>query len=56
VVGLAARNQEARERLGQDDRAGLRAVGIEVAQGRGDVAPVSDDPRELLRRSARPAW
>jgi hypothetical protein len=48
VVGLAAGDEEVRERLGDDDRVALRPVLIEVAQCRGDVATLSDGSGKLL--------
>jgi hypothetical protein len=47
VVGLAAGHEEARERIREDDRIGLGAVGVEVTQGLADVAATLHRPRQL---------
>jgi hypothetical protein len=49
VVGLAALDEEARQRLGDDLRAWLGAVHVQVTQGLGDVPPPFDGTRELVR-------
>lgn len=55
VVGFTAADEEVRQRLGEGDRAGLRAVAVEVAQGRADAATVPDRPRQLQRAASGPA-
>ena len=53
VMGLAARDEEVRERVREDLGVGLGAVGVEVAKGRADVAAVLDRAGELTRAAAR---
>jgi hypothetical protein len=48
-MGLAARDQEARERFGEDRSVGLGASCIQVAQRFADVAAVSDGASKLSR-------
>jgi hypothetical protein len=48
VVRLAAGDEEARERLCNDDRAGLGAVDVEVPQGLADAPAARDRPCQLL--------
>jgi hypothetical protein len=48
-MGLAALDEQARERLGDEDRLGLGAVRVEVAQGGADPATVPDRPGKLRR-------
>jgi hypothetical protein len=43
-----------RQRLCDDDRSGLRAVVVEVAQGRPDAASVVNGPRQLGGAPAGP--
>jgi hypothetical protein len=47
VARLAAADEEARERLGDEVRVGLGAVGIEVAQRLADAAAAADRAGEL---------
>ena len=54
-MGLAAGDEEPRERLGHDDRVGLRAATVEVAQRGADLPALSHGPCQLGGRLARPA-
>ena len=51
-MGLAAGDQEARQRLGEDGGVGLGAARVEVAQRLTDAAAVSNGARELARAPA----
>jgi hypothetical protein len=55
VVGLAARDEKARERLRQDGRIGLCAERVEVAQGLADATAVLDSARQFARPTPRSA-
>jgi hypothetical protein len=52
VMGLAAGDEEARERFGEDGGVGFFASGVQVAQRLADVAAVSDGASELSRGPA----
>ncbi len=54
VVGFAAVDEEMRERLGKNGRSGLRAVSVQVAQGRPDAASIPHGPRQLGGAPAGP--
>ena len=51
-MGLAARDEEARERFGQDRGVRLVTARVEMAQCFADVAAVFDGPRQLPRGAA----
>ena len=52
VMGLAARDQEAGERFGENGRIRLLAVGVEVAERLADALAAFDGARELTRPAA----
>jgi hypothetical protein len=52
VMGLAASDEEARERFGEDGRVRLGASRIQVTQRFADVAAISNGARELTRGPA----
>ena len=54
VVRLAAIDEEMGERFGQDDRPGLRAVVVEMTQGRPHAPPVANGARQLRGAPAGP--
>jgi hypothetical protein len=51
-MGLAASDEEARERLGEDGGVRFFASRVQVAQGLADVAAVTDGASELSRGPA----
>ena len=55
VARLAARDEESRQRVGEDDAVRLRAVGVEMAKSLGDPAAGSDGSSQLERCPPGPA-
>ena len=53
VMGLAAVDEKAGQRLGDDRRASIGAVYVQVTQRLGDAAAVLNCPRDLARRAPR---
>jgi hypothetical protein len=55
-LGLAAVDEEAGQRLGDDRRASIGAVHVQMTQRLGDAAAALHCPRDLARRAPRLLW